>query len=288
MARFKSLAALGAAAALFLSACAGSPAAQSGAAASGDGAASGTIGALQTLTPGKLTIATGEPAYSPWVENDKPESGEGFEAAIAYAIAEELGFKKEDVEWTRSTFEAAIAPGAKNWDFNLQQFTITEERKTAVDFSTPYYTTAQAVLTLKDNAAAQAKTIADLQKVQFGVQVGTVSAKTVTDIVKPEKDALILNNSVDVIQALINGQVDAIVLDLPTALYQQAVAVENSTIVGQFEATEDGDNFGLVLPKDSPITEPVSKAIDSLREKGTLKEIADKWLSANIEIPVLK
>lgn len=258
-----------------------------------DDATSGTSeapadGALATVTEGKLTIATGEPAFSPWVENDKPESGEGFEAAVAYAVADQLGFAKEDVVWKRTTFDAAIAPGAKDWDFNLQQYSITEERKKAVDFSSPYYVTAQAVLTTEDSPAASATSVADLKDVQFGVQSGTSSQRIVADIVQPAKDAMVFNNSVDVVQAMKNKQIQAIVVDLPTALYLQAVELDNGVVVGQFEDTQGGDEFALVLPKGSKLTEPVTKAVDALRENGTLDELQTKWLSESVDVPVLK
>lgn len=279
----RSVLAFSAAAMMAMSACGGGS----------DDATSGTSevpadGALATVTEGKLTIATGEPAFSPWVENDAPESGEGFEAAVAYAVAEQLGFAKEDVVWKRTTFDAAIAPGAKDWDFNLQQYSITEERKKAVDFSSPYYVTAQAVLTTEDSPAASATSIEELKAVQFGVQSGTSSQRIVADIVAPDKDAMVFNNSVDVVQALKNKQIQAIVVDLPTALYLQAVELDNGVVVGQFEDTQGGDEFALVLPKGSELTGPVTEAMDALREAGTLDELETQWLSESVDVPVLK
>ncbi|MDO4259275.1 MAG: ABC transporter substrate-binding protein [Actinomycetaceae bacterium] len=280
----RALAATAAASALALSACAGGSApAQSNAAASG-----AQSGQLATVTPGKLTIATGEPAFSPWVENDDPASGEGFEAAVAYAVAEELGFSKENVVWKRTTFDAAIAPGAKDWDFNLQQFAITDERKQAVDFSSSYYTTAQAVLTTADKPIASATSLAQIKDTQFGVQVGTTSKKVVDEVIAPSKQALTFNGSVDVVQALKNGQVEAIVVDLPTALYLSAAEFDNGKIIGQFEDTTGGEDFGLVLPKGSALTPQVTAAVDKLRENGTLKELETKWLSDAVKVPVLK
>ncbi|QWW19602.1 amino acid ABC transporter substrate-binding protein [Schaalia sp. 19OD2882] len=243
---------------------------------------------LETVTPGKLTIATGDPAYSPWVEDNKPESGKGFEAAIAYAVAEELGFAKEDVVWTRTTFDAAIAPGAKDWDFNLQQYSITDERKKAVDFSSPYYTTAQVVLTTEDSPAAKATSLADLKDVLFGVQVGTTSQKVLKELVAPTKEPQVINNSVDVVAKLKAKQVDAIVVDLPTAFYLAGAELDNAKLVGQFADTSGGDELGLVLPKGSALTPAVTQAVDSLREKGTLDELAKKWLSDAASVPVLK
>lgn len=243
---------------------------------------------LETVTDGKLTIATGEPAYSPWVEENAPESGAGFEAAVAYAVAEELGFADEDVVWVRTTFDSAIAPGAKDWDFNLQQFTITAERRNAVDFSSPYYTTAQAVVALEGSPATTATSAADLKELTFGVQAGTTSASIFEAAVEPTTQPLIFNSSQDTVQALKGGQVDAIVVDLPTGLYLAAAELDGGVVVGQFADTAGGDDFGLVLPKGSPMTDPVTAAVDALREAGTLEQLETEWLSDSIDVPVLQ
>lgn len=272
--------------ALFLGACSGS------ADTSSESATSVTTqsGALETVTPGKLTIATGEPAYSPWVIDNAPESGEGFEAAVAYAVAEELGYSRENVQWTRATFDSSIAPGAKDWDINLQQFSITDERKQAVDFSSPYYTTSQAIVAVEGSAAASAKSIAELKDVQFGVQAGTTSQQFITNTLGDQlsKQASIYNNSDDTLAALQNGQVDAIVVDLPTAFYMTGAQIDNGVIVGQFEATSNGDDFGIVLPKGSKLTAAVTAAVDSLRDKGTLSKLQSKWLSDTVAVPLIK
>ncbi len=247
-----------------------------------------TTATLQTLTEGKLTIGTGLPAYEPWVVGDAPESGEGFEAAVAYAIAAELGFAPEDVVWVRTTFDEAIAPGAKNFDFNLQQYSITEERKAAVDFSSPYYYTAQTVITVAGSAAEGAKSLADLQGLLIGAATGTTSLKAIEDIIKPTQGAQAFNSNDDAKAALANGQVDAIVVDLPTAFYLTAVELEGGLILGQLEGAEAGDSFGLVLDKDSPLTEAVSAAVDRLRENGTLAALEAQWLADYANAPVLK
>ncbi|MDO5677216.1 MAG: ABC transporter substrate-binding protein [Propionibacteriaceae bacterium] len=294
MAKFTLRATLAAAGtlALALTACGGTPTATETSPAAGDTpAASETTAAgaaLETFTDGKFTVATGEPAYSPWVEDNAPESGKGFEAAVAYAVAEELGFAKEDVVWVRTTFDSAIAPGAKDWDVNIQQFTITDERKNAVDFSSPYYTTTQAVIALEGSPAAAATSAADLKDLAFGVQAGTTSAAVYEKAVQPSKDPLIFNSSQDTVQALKGNQVDAIVVDLPTALYLAAVEIEGGVVVGQFDDTEGGDEFGFVLPKGSALTAPVTAAVDAVRDAGTLKQLETEWLSDSIDVPVLK
>ena len=273
----RAVAALGAATlALSLAACA--PTADT----SGD--ASGYI------TDGKLTIGTGEPAYYPWVIDDAPESGEGFESAIAYAVADELGFAKEDVVWVRTTFDEAIAPGPKDFDFNLQQFSITDERKQNVDFSSPYYETTQVVITTSASKAAGATSIADLKDFLIGAQTGTTSFDAIEQQIKPTAGAQVFNTNDDAVLALQNGTVDAIVLDLPSAFFATGVQLDGGLIIGQLPQPDgkSGDEFGLVLPKDSPLTATVTAAVDSLRDSGKLADIATQWLADAGSAPVLK
>ena len=243
---------------------------------------------LQTITAGKLTIGTGLPAYEPWVVGDAPESGEGFEAAVAYAVAAELGFAPEDVVWVRTTFDEAIAPGVKNFDFNLQQYSITDERKANVDFSSPYYSTAQTVITVAGSAAAEAKSLADLKGLLIGAQTGTTSLKAIEDIIMPTAGAQVFNSNDDAKAALANGQVDAIVVDLPTAFYLTAVELDGGIILGQLAGAEAGDTFGLVLDKGSALTAAVSAAVDALRASGKLAELETTWLADFAGAPVLK
>lgn len=248
---------------------------------------SGSI-AGDTITEGKLTIGTGNPAYSPWVLEDTPESGEGFESAVAYAVAEKLGFAKEDVIWVRTTFDEAIAPGVKNFDFNLQQYSITEERRANIDFSTPYYETAQVVVTVAGSPAAGATSIADLQGYLIGAATGTTSFSAIENVIKPTQAALAFNSNDDAKAALSNGQVDAIVLDLPTALYASCCELDGGTIIGQLPTADKGDQFGLVLDKGSKLTAAVSKALDELRADGTLAALEAQWLTADAGVPVLE
>ena len=243
---------------------------------------------LETLTAGKLTIGTGLPAYYPWVLDDTPESGEGFESAVAYAVAAELGFAPEDVVWVRTTFEEAIQPGPKSFDFNLQQYSITEERKASVDFSSPYYYTAQTVITDAGSAAEGVTDQADLKDLLIGAQTGTTSLKAIEEIIQPNGGAQVFNSNDDAKAALANGQVDAIVVDLPTAFYLTAVELDGGIILGQLDGAEAGDSFGLVLDKDSPLTEAVTAAVDALRESGKLAEIEQEWLADYVGAPVLK
>ena len=241
------------------------------------------------VTEGKLTIATGEPAYFPWVLDDAPESGEGFEAAVAYAVADELGFAADDVVWVRSTFEQAIAPGPKDFDINLQQFSITDEREQNVDFSSPYYETTQVVITVDSSPAASATSIADLKDLLVGAQTGTTSFAAVEEVIAPTAGAQVFNTNDDAKLALQSGTVDAIVVDLPTAFYLTGVELDGGKIIGQLPATAGGgDAFGLVLAKGSPLTADVTAAVDALRERGTLDELAAEWLGGEGGAPVLE
>ena len=245
--------------------------------------------ASATITEGKLTIATGEPAYYPYVIDDAPESGEGFEAAVAYAIAEELGYDAADVVWVRTTFEAAIQPGPKDFDFNLQQYTITEERAQNVDFSTPYYSTPQAVITVESSPAASATSLADLQGLLIGAASGTTSFEAIEETIQPTAGAQAFNNNDDAKLALETGQIDALVVDLPTAFYLSAVELTGGKIVGQLpQSAGISDEWGLVLTKDSPLTDAVNEALQRLIDSGRLQEITDAWLGSDQGAPVLQ
>jgi polar amino acid transport system substrate-binding protein len=280
-------------AALALTACApqdeGSDASATGSSAAGSSAAQDCAPEnLQTLEPDTLTIATDEPAFEPWVVGDAPESGEGFEAAVAYAVAEQLGYSQDQVTWTRVPFNAAIQPGERPFDFDINQFSITEERKQAVDFSSPYYTVSQAVITTKGSKADGATSVADLKDLKIGAQVATTSLDAVTEVIAPNSDPVVFNTNDDAKLALQNGQVDAIVTDLPTAFFITAAELEDGVIVGQLDTgDESGDQFGLLLEKDSPLTDCVSQAVDALREDGTLDDLEQEWLADVADAPVL-
>ncbi len=244
---------------------------------------------LALQKPGTLTIGTDKPAYSPWFVDDDPTNGKGFESAVAYAVAEELGFAKDEVEWTVASFNAVLAPGPKAFDFDVNQISITEDRRKNVDFSSGYYDVTQAVVTSKGSKIAGAKSIADLKGAKLGAQVGTTSFKTITDVIAPTAEPAVFDKNDDAKLALANGQVDGIVADLPTALYLAAAEIENGLVVGQLENTGGTpEQFGLVLDKGSPLTTCVSAAVDSLRADGTLDRLEQQWLTDEAGAPVLK
>jgi len=273
---------------LGLAACGGSDASSDAAGGTTPTTSASGAAALETMTPGKLTIATGEPVYSPWVENDDPASGEGFEAAVAYAVADKLGFAKDDVEWVRTSFESAVAPGPKDFDFNIQQFTITDERKNAVDFSSPYYVTAPGLVSIKGNTGADATDLAGLKDAVIGGSVGTSSLDVAEELIKPTKKVAVFNSTEDAVQALNSGQIDVLAVDLPTALYLAAAELDDGVVVGQLASDQGGDQFGLLLPKGSALTAPVTAAVDALQADGTLDELVGTWLTDAAGAPVLK
>jgi polar amino acid transport system substrate-binding protein len=241
---------------------------------------------MQTQTAGELTVATDKPAYPPYFENDDPTNGKGFESATAYAIANQLGYAKSDVNWVTEPFNSSYAPGPKDFDFDVNQISITPPRAQHVDFSAPYYTANQAVVASKGSSAASATSLADLKDASIGVQIGTTSLDAVNSEIQPSNQPKVFNDSNDVVTALKEGQVDAVVVDLPTALYLTAAQVPSATIVGQFPAP-GGDRWGALLAKDSSLTGCVSHAIDELRSSGELGKIEDRWMSKAAQAPTL-
>jgi polar amino acid transport system substrate-binding protein len=242
---------------------------------------------LETFAADTLTIATDDPAFEPYFVDSDPTNGEGFESAVAYAVAEELGFSEDQVEWVVEPFNRSYAPGPKEYDFDINQISITAKRAEAVDFSSPYYVANQAVVALKDSPIADATSIADVAGADIGAQIGTTSLDAIETVVQPESDPQVFDTSNDVVSALKNGQVEAVVVDVPTAFFLTAVQVTDASIVGQFEGPE-GDEFGLLLEKDSPLTPCVSAAVDSLSESGELAEIEEEWLSQAQDVPILE
>jgi polar amino acid transport system substrate-binding protein len=254
----------------------------------------GTTATASTCTPakmdthssGELTIATDKPAYPPYFEEDEPANGEGFESAVGYAIGKQLGYTKGKVKWTVEPFDSSYAPGPKDFDFDLNEISITPVREKAVDFSAPYYSANQAVVALEGTEAAKAKSLADLKDTTIGVQINTTSLSAVDEEIEPSSKPEVFNSSGDVVTALKNGQVEAVVVDLPTALYLTAAQVENATIVGQFGKAE-GEEWGALLGKGSSLTGCVSGAIEALEESDELEKITQRWMSQAADAPQL-
>ena len=234
---------------------------------------------LTLVNGGQLAIGTDSPAYPPYFVDDDPTNGQGFESAVAYAVAEGLGFTPEEVAWTVVPFNKSYAPGAKDFDFDINQISITPERAEVVTFSDGYYTVNQAVIALADSPIANATTLAELKDAKLGAQVGTTSLMYIQDFIQPSSDPYVYNDTNDAKSALKNGQIDGIVVDLPTAYYITAVEIPKGKIVGQFPAQDGGEQFGLLFQKDNPLVGCVNQVLTELKDSGALQAIQDEWLA---------
>jgi polar amino acid transport system substrate-binding protein len=255
---------------------------------------------LALVKPGVLTIGTDNPAFPPYFEFSEsptppwelgdPTTGGGFEGAFAYALAERLGFAKEEVEWTVVPFNNSFAPGPKEFDIDINQVSFAPERAANVDMSEGYYFVNQAVVAAKDSPIASATSIADLKAYRFGAQVGTTSFQTIETVIAPTTETSVYDTNDAAIEALKVGQIDAVVVDLPTAFFITAVQFEAGTIVGQFASPEgdDAEHFSVVLNKDSPLTGCVNAAIAAMKADGTLEQITTEWLSDKVDAPVFQ
>ncbi|MCP4423558.1 MAG: amino acid ABC transporter substrate-binding protein [Chloroflexi bacterium] len=279
--------ALGLALALALAACGGSDDA-------GDAGAETTTGAdgnecavenLALHEAGKMTVATGEPVFPPWMMDDDPSNGEGFESAVVYALASEMGFVAENVQWVRTAFDEAISPVEKQYDFNIQQYSITEEREEIVDFAMPYYQVQKSLVALDGSPAASAKTFADLADVKFGATVGTTDLAYIEDVIGAT-DVAVYNNEVDVVSAMAAGQIDATVIGLPTAFYITAVQLDDGVIASVFPSGDD-EGFGMLFSDGSELVSCVNNALQTLTDNGTLDALAEEWLQGGGDIPTI-
>ncbi|MFC4786018.1 ABC transporter substrate-binding protein [Nocardioides sp. MAHUQ-72] len=238
---------------------------------------------------GTLTIGTDSPAYDPWFNDNDPTNGKGYESAVAYAVADQLGFSKDEVTWVKVPFNSSYKPGPKDFDFDINQISITPARAKVVDFSDGYYSAAQAVVALKGTAGAEASSLDDLKGLRLGAQTGTTSLTAIRDVIQPEQDPAVFEDTNAAKQALQNDQVDAILADLPTAFYISAVEIPDSTIVGQFQPeTGQQEEFGMLFEKGSELVPCVNEALATLKDDGTLDDLEKKWLSDVVDVPTLQ
>jgi polar amino acid transport system substrate-binding protein len=248
--------------------------------------------------PGQLTIGTDNPAYppwygggspkgSPWKIND-PSTGKGFESAVAYAVAKQLGFQHGAVKWIYTPFNKAFAPGPKAFDFDINQVSYTPARAKVVDFSSSYYDVNQAVVVLNGRPIASARSTADLAKYKLGAQLGTTSYQYIVGTIKPKTKPAVFDTNDAAVQALKNKQIDGLVVDLPTAFYVTAAQVPGSKILGQFPTTGGGEHFGMVFKKGNALAGCVDDALGKLRGNGTLKQLQQQWLAKATGAPILK
>jgi polar amino acid transport system substrate-binding protein len=254
---------------------------------------------LELVADGKLTIGTDNPAFPPWFEGGTPEgseweindpsTGEGFESAVAYAVAEELGFSKDEVEWVVVPFNNSFRPGEKDFDFDINQISVTEARDRAVDFSESYYDVNQALVAIVDTPITKVTSLAGLADHRLGAQVGTTSLQYIEQNIDPSQEPRVYDTSNDVVAALNGGQIDGIVVDLPTAFYLTGSGeVKNGTVVGQFPSTGGQEHFGMLFEEGNPLRDCVDEALAALKENGTLEEIQQQWLSEKTSAPVLE
>jgi polar amino acid transport system substrate-binding protein len=252
---------------------------------------------LNLIQPGQLTIGTDNPAFPPWFgggtskdspwEINDPSTGEGFESAVAYAVAERLGFAEEEVEWIEVPFNQIFKPGPKDFDFAINQVSFKPARDEAVDFSQSYYNVNQSLVAVKGTPIASASSLEDLKQYKIGAPIGTTSFDYIEQNIQPEQDPAVYDTLNDSIRALENEQIDGIVVDLPTAFFITAVQIDKGAIVGQFPSVGGQEFFGLVFEQGNPLRDCVNQALTRLKGDGTLQSIQDQWLSQVVDVPTL-
>lgn len=242
---------------------------------------------LPVKEEGQLTVATGDPVFPPWMENDDPASNEGFESELVYLVAEQLGFSEDQVIWTSTGFDEAIAPGEKDYDFNIQQYGITADRDEVVDFSDGYYTVQQAIVALPDSDLAGAESVTDLQSATLGAAVGTTSLDYIDEVIQPDTEAAVFDDNAAAVAAFDAGQVDGIVVDLPTAFYLTAAEIPDASIVGILPTVGDEEELGMLFETDSPLIPCVNQALAAVEESGDLAALQEEWLADGGDIPTL-
>jgi polar amino acid transport system substrate-binding protein len=251
---------------------------------------------LNLVNSGQLTVGTDNPAFPPWYGGtphspwkvSDPRSGKGYESAVAYAVAKQLGFSKANVKWVVVPFNTSFSPGKKKFDFDINQISFKPARAKAVDFSKSYYDVNQAIVVKKGTPIANANSVAALKPYKLGAQLGTTSYDTIVNDVKPSKKPAVFDTNDAAVTSLKNGQIDGLVVDLPTAFYVTAVQVPNSEVLGRFPAKPGGEHFGMVFAKGNPLVRCVDGALDKLRANGTLTRLQQQWLSKAGGAPLLK
>jgi len=243
---------------------------------------------LNLLVPGTLTIGADNPAYPPWFGGDEktkpwkisdPYSGKGYEAAVAYAVARQLGFTKADVKWTPLPYTNSYTPGKKPFDVYLTQVSYKPERAKRATFSHSYYFLNQAVVGRKGTPIAKVKTVAALKDFKLGAPLGTTAYDYIVNYIKPSAKPAVFDTLDQGVKALKNGQIDGLLVDLPTAFYVTAVQVPDGVIVGKLPTKGTKERFGMVLAKGNPLVTCVNRAIDRLWANGTIAQLQKTWLA---------
>jgi polar amino acid transport system substrate-binding protein len=238
------------------------------------------------VTPGKLTVGTGDPVYPPWMLNNDPASGEGFENGLVYALADEMGFDASDVVWVRQTFDQAIAPGNKPYDFAIQQISVTEARKQIVSFSDVYFQPEKAVIALPGSPLENATSYDDLRDARWGATIGTTDNDYLVNVLGIT-EAAIYNEQVDVFQAMRAGQIDGTLISLPTALFVTAVQVPEASIVSLLPPDENDRGHGLLFEFNNPLVSWVNDALADVIEDGVVEELKAEYLIADPDLTVI-
>lgn len=241
---------------------------------------------LPLKTAGQLTAATADPAFPPYIIDNDPTNGQGFESAVAYAVAEQLGFTKDEVKWQTTTFDQSFAPGDKKFDFNIQQVSINPDRQKTISFSDPYYTAPQSIVVFNDSKFAGATSLAELKDAKLGTQIGTSSLDAANALIEPSQDVQVYDDTSAATAALKNKQIDGLVVDLPTGVFLATAELEGAKVLGQF-AAPGGDDWALVSEKDSALTPCLNEALAALEASGKLGTITDQWMTQSVEAPEL-
>jgi polar amino acid transport system substrate-binding protein len=252
------------------------------------GAASCSYASIQSelYQKGALTVATDKPAYTPWFENNDPADGKGYESAVAYAVAKQLGFKPSQVHWAYEPFNDSYAPGPKKFDFDINEISYTPQRATAVTFSNSYYPVTQALVVMKGSPILTKHTPAELKKYTYGDQVGTTSLQYINTEIQPDSTPKIYQSLNVVAEALQTHQIDAFVTDTPTAQYMAADQIPGAAMVGQFPSADE--HYGLLFSKGDPLVTCVNKAIATLQSNGTLAALQKQYLAIYQDVPTIE
>ena len=235
---------------------------------------------------GALTVATDNPVYTPWFVNNKPSDGQGYESAVAYAIAHQLGFKPSQVKWVTEPFTSSYAPGPKKFDFDINEISYTPQRAQAVTFSNSYYPVQQAIVALKGSPIVTHHTPAELKTYLYGDQVGTTGLTYITNHIQPTAQPRVFDTLSEVTAALAAHRIDALVTDTPTAQYMASAQLKGAVLVGQFPST--GEHYGLLFHLGNPLVTCVNHAIATLQSNGTLTALQKKYLQLYLAFPTLQ
>jgi polar amino acid transport system substrate-binding protein len=252
------------------------------------GAASCSYASIQSelYQHGALTVATDKPAYTPWFENNDPANGKGYESAVAYAVAKQLGFKPSQVHWAYEPFNDSYAPGPKKFDFDINEISYTPQRATAVTFSISYYNVTQALVAMKGTPIVTKHTPAELKKYVFGDQIGTTSLQYINSEIQPDSTPKVYGTLNVVASALQAHQIEAFVTDTPTAQYMAADQIPHAVMIGQFPSADE--HYGLLFSKGNPLVTCVNKALTTLTSDGTLAALQKQYLGIYQDAPTIQ